>query len=971
MSIRLVFLTVFILQVVTVDNVTAVELKVDFAYPPFPYQAPEPENLARHQATLKDGWMFFSPQDDRNWQYDLWRHDPRTMENVGNSGIDVSVGCGYDGDTSLTVAGMEPVWDSEMPLGSPTGEPIANSYLLSHRHYGNHVCTGRPFWGSIFMTLSGRGSRPVAPAIYRVSSYHNDSAGFLLEGFDVMPSITVASADPQFPNAVTPIEQAYNVPIQHVLDDDKLQAHEIVFIADGTAPVTIHYMSPEGYDHRQGGAAVLNAFIITSTPILAAYKPDPTDGLEDLHPAVTLNWNVGAYASSHNVYLGTDEAAVEFADENSPEFRASVEQNSFDPGPLEMGTTYYWRIDEINDADADSPWKGFVWSFTTRSGHASAPQPADGGTDVDRQPRLRWSPGLDAAWHDVFFGTDFSAVSAAEKSSPEYRGRLAAAYYDYFEPGLLELGQTYYWRIDAINAGYPPAKGSVWSFTAHNYEVIDDIESYSSSRNPIERSWTDGLLNGTGSRIALATTAATPPDPVHSGVRSMKFSYDNGNSSGAGPHYYSEIQRTFVTPSDWTRFGLSAVTVHFYGAPNNDAGPTEQMYMALEDDAGHIGVVPYDGDMSDIRSRTWRQWNIDLQDPRLTAASVDTTAIKNVRIGFGVRGGDIPGGSGTVYFDDIRLYLPRCIERYEPVGDFNGDCFVGPEDLEIIADDWLKHDYTIDNVPGPVLRYSFDAADGYNVPDITGNHYDGYTHSQAGPVEPPIEDGYMRFQHETRENAYVVEVPTEVFNEKITNEITVSVWVNWDDPETMPGGNTILFGAMGGPGDLYVPAFIIETDWRESSVRFWDSSLCYHAAYDGLEPEDWSGAWNHYVFVKSVTGRYLRIYHNGRLRAESYSDRPMPTPIDLAWIGINPDFPIYVKMYLHDIYTGLLDEFRIYDRALSEAEIAYIYSGGDAQYVPLTSPANLYDPDNINSKTVNFNDYALFMNNWLTQIWWP
>ncbi len=43
----------------------------------------------------------------------------------------------------------------------------------------------------------------------------------------------------------------------------------------------------------------------------------------------------------------------------------SVDNTSFDPGALEFGKTYYWRVDEVNTADPDSPWKGAVWSFTT------------------------------------------------------------------------------------------------------------------------------------------------------------------------------------------------------------------------------------------------------------------------------------------------------------------------------------------------------------------------------------------------------------------------------------------------------------------------------------------------------------------------------------------------------------------------------------------------------------------------------
>jgi hypothetical protein len=35
---------------------------------------------------------------------------------------------------------------------------------------------------------------------------------------------------------------------------------------------------------------------------------------------------------------------------------------TFDPGTLQPGTTYYWRVDEFTGA---TTYKGNVWSFTT------------------------------------------------------------------------------------------------------------------------------------------------------------------------------------------------------------------------------------------------------------------------------------------------------------------------------------------------------------------------------------------------------------------------------------------------------------------------------------------------------------------------------------------------------------------------------------------------------------------------------
>ncbi|MCD6394409.1 MAG: DUF5060 domain-containing protein [Planctomycetes bacterium] len=51
-------------------------------------------------------------------------------------------------------------------------------------------------------------------------------------------------------------------------------------------------------------------------------------------------------------------------------FQGNQTSATFDPGDLEANTTYYWRIDEVNDSEPGSPWKGPVWSFTTKPGAA-------------------------------------------------------------------------------------------------------------------------------------------------------------------------------------------------------------------------------------------------------------------------------------------------------------------------------------------------------------------------------------------------------------------------------------------------------------------------------------------------------------------------------------------------------------------------------------------------------------------------
>ncbi len=96
---------------------------------------------------------------------------------------------------------------------------------------------------------------------------------------------------------------------------------------------------------------------------------------------------------------------------------------------------------------------------------ASRPVPAHKGTDVFRDVVLSWTAGTTAEKHNVYFGDSLDAVENAGVGSPLLVGvgQTATSY----NPGRLEFGRSYYWRVDEVSA--PPDstvfKGDVWSFT--------------------------------------------------------------------------------------------------------------------------------------------------------------------------------------------------------------------------------------------------------------------------------------------------------------------------------------------------------------------------------------------------------------------------------------------------------------------------------------------------------------------------
>ncbi|MHC4646504.1 MAG: DUF6345 domain-containing protein [Planctomycetota bacterium] len=352
-------------------------------------------------------------------------------------------------------------------------------------------------------------------------------------------------------------------------------------------------------------------------------------------------------------------------------------------GGPEVQEAYYTLTDVdhvvVADGNTSVPTEGLFCAY--------APYPSNGAAEANPNVSLSWTPGCLASSHDVYFGTNWDDVNDAITLSGEYKGNFGPNSYD---PGGLDLDTTYYWRIDEANGATANLwKGNVWSFTTGNYLVVDDMESYDPFVNTIYYTWDP---DWTGAYINLAIH---PNEPVHGGGQAMWYEYDN---TGFWFEYYSEItaetggglDQLQIGP-DWTEEGVQALTLYFYGDPNNDANATEQMYVGLEDSrgAGSYAEVRYGDsseDMNDIRKEEWTEWNIPLTD----FTDVILTEVAMVYIGFGDRSNPQPGGSGIVYFDDIRLYQPRCMPLLlRPAADLNEDCVVDHKDLRIMAGHWL------------------------------------------------------------------------------------------------------------------------------------------------------------------------------------------------------------------------------------------------------------------------------------------
>jgi len=372
----------------------------------------------------------------------------------------------------------------------------------------------------------------------------------------------------------------------------------------------------------------------------------------------------------------------------------------------EGGATAYlrWSSPSISKRIIPSIW---LWPPTK----ATNPTPADGSTTAPLQPTLSWTAGVYAAavnGHRVYFDPDEAKVIA--RAGCQVNG-TPTTNPTYLLPWTFGLEETFYWAVDEVN-GVNSWRGDTWSFTTANNKLVDDMETYTPwdvPDNNIFEVWVDGpgdchaTSNNTGALVDIDTATA-----VHGGLQSMKYLYDNDGTVDnpcepgvpAARLTYSKAEAQVAklpSGSDWTVGGVAkSLSLWFYGDTFNSIEP---MWVQLTDASNNKDKVFYgdyaDEDTSDMNEASWHEWLIDLAD----FTGVSASNVKSIAIGIGNEPTGPAGSSGTLYFDDIRLYTPRCVLTrrpadfalvdYAPAGTPPGDCRVDYREIERMADQWL------------------------------------------------------------------------------------------------------------------------------------------------------------------------------------------------------------------------------------------------------------------------------------------
>jgi hypothetical protein len=478
-----------------------------------------------------------------------------------------------------------------------------------------------------------------------------------------------------------------------------------------------------------------------------ASSPAPRSGSVDVVQTTDLSWGPGDSAASHEVYFGTDEDAVRNATTASPEFKGTkaLGDESYDPGDLTWAATYYWRVDEINTANPDSPWIGNVWNFTTAD--FLIIDNFEGYNAVENQIWYSWHDGLGYGTPgvDPYFAGNGTGAAVGDESTPSFTEETIVhggsqsmplaydnnkqGYANYSEAELTLTAPRDWTEGDVANLtlwfrGYPASVGSfvegpagTYTITAAGSDIWNDADEFH---------YAFKTLTGTGS-IEAQVLSIDNTDPWAKAGVMIRETLDDGSahamvvvtpSSGisfqrrpvAGGDSFSDTTAGITAPywvklerdlagnfsayssadgSAWQKLGAAepiqmaanvyiglAVTAHNAAATceavfsnvtitgtvsqqwaNQDIGilsnGAEPLYVAVSNSTGVPAVVShYDPAAATID--TWTKWIIPLQ--AFADQGIILTDIDKIAIGLGTQGNmTIPGGSGKMFFDDIRL----------------------------------------------------------------------------------------------------------------------------------------------------------------------------------------------------------------------------------------------------------------------------------------------------------------------------
>ena len=750
------------------------------------------------------------------------------------------------------------------------------------------------------------------------------------EGHAVAPSLQDFATDRPFP-----LDQLSGDWVPELIlaqNDAGTRADPVILVNTTTGGRVGYFYQTASQDNDPRGEVMsewINNFVLTGgvIPNTPAENPDPADGAADVLMPL-LQWTAGYGAVVHNVYFGeTPETLAMMMPTSDPLY--------FHPMPLTPGTTYYWRVDEVAADGAIN--EGDVWSFTTMPLEAHFPSPYDGAMYRKTDMTFSWAAGQGATSHKLYGGTDEAAVAAADESA--FLGEQAETSANI---GELAPDTRYYWRIDEVGAGGNIVPGPVWTFTTIDPEG-----------GAVAEYWANMSLDGAPDVITTvsevnfawggdAEPGINSPDPAIpvDGFSCRWTAQLNVPVSGT--------YRFFEASDDGARMSLNGTEIAWGWW---DRGTTEDASGEIELEAGGTYVLEmemYENGGGAAAFLSWEGPGIPkeiipqgaLQIPVVASAYSPANGAQNVgdepvlswtagadavehKVYFGTDEALVAAGDESVLLTttaDLSAAtsgLTFGVTYYWKVDEVAADATVNAGFIasftvvdHAVIDDFEAYDVIVptDPVAAPIAQYDFEG----DLTDSSGNGHDGTAFGDVSIADDPVMGQVLSLPGGDDQYVQVGEVGISG-----TMPTTIACWAKADNT-SIPDW-TLVFGFTGNPdgggdcgshfniGSLGGPGGVGAHAWCWEETIFSDQ--------DALD-------WHHYAMT--YDGTTIRYFGDG---VPMDTDPGKSNVMDLSIRGDRVH--IGSRVTQTSSFPGDIDDARVYDYALSAAEIA-----GIAGWVP-------------------------------------
>ena len=310
-----------------------------------------------------------------------------------------------------------------------------------------------------------------------------------------------------------------------------------------------------------------------------------------------------------------------------------------------------------------------------------------------------------------------------------------------------------------------------------------------------------------------------------------------------------------------------------------------------------------------------------------------------------------PDGTGTLYIDNIRLYPPRCMASIlKSAADLNSDCIVNYEDVDALVNQWLRSGLAVTPVAPAganlVGQWKFDDGAGTTAADSSGRGNNGLL--QGNPVWVAGHDSGALWFNGVGD---YVDLPIGAVLNSLTNS-TFAVWAN----SSNAGGGWQRIFDFGLDTTSYM--FLTpRTAGAAGPMRFAITTNGGGAESQVTTASNLPSGWHHVAVTINADTDTVTLYQDGLPVAQTSAVSLTPSSLGATtnnWLGRSE--------YNDPYYMGRLDDFRIYNKALSASEVASL-AGRQSQFS---------QPYDLNADgAVNLKDYAILASAWLTEMLWP